>query len=161
MLLLFSCSPLSDSLWPHGLQHTVFPATISTRLLKSRSIESVMSSNHLILCYLLLLQSQSFPVSGSFITSRLFASGGLSVGASAASSVLPMNIQGWFSLGFTGLISLQSKEEPPVYQPLQSSYGTNFILSEEQPPVYQSLMSSYRMSFILSKAPWAALIGAL
>ena len=52
---------------------------------------------------------QSFPVSGSFPVSQLFASGGQSMGASASASVLPMNIQGWFPLGFTGLISLQFK----------------------------------------------------
>ena len=52
---------------------------------------------------------QSFPASGSFLMSRLFASGGQSIGASASASVLPMNIQDWFPLGLTGLISLQSK----------------------------------------------------
>ena len=59
--MLFSCSPLSDSLRLHGLQHTVFPATISPRLLKFKSIESVMSSNHLILCHPLLLLPSIFP----------------------------------------------------------------------------------------------------
>ena len=49
---------------------------------------------------------QSFPVSGSFLVSQLFASGGQSMGASASASVLPMNIQGWFPLGLTGLILL-------------------------------------------------------
>ena len=57
----------------------------------------------------------SFPASGSFPMSWLFASGGQSIGASASSSVLPMNIQGWFPLGFIGLISLQSKELSRVY----------------------------------------------
>ena len=52
---------------------------------------------------------QSFPTSGSFPTSQLFASGGQSIGASASASVLPMNIQDWFPLELTGLISLQSK----------------------------------------------------
>ena len=52
---------------------------------------------------------QSFPASGSFPVSQLFASGGQSIGASTWASVLPMNIQGWFLLGLTGLISLQSK----------------------------------------------------
>ena len=52
---------------------------------------------------------QSFPASGSFPTSQFFASGGQSIGASASASVLPMNIQGWFPLGLTGLISLLSK----------------------------------------------------
>ena len=51
----------------------------------------------------------SFPVSGSFLMSFLFTSGGQSVGVSASASVLPMNIQDWFPLGWTGLISLQSK----------------------------------------------------
>ena len=52
---------------------------------------------------------QSFPTSGSFPMSQLFASGGQRIGASASASVLPMNIQGWFLLGLTGLISLLSK----------------------------------------------------
>ena len=52
---------------------------------------------------------QSFPASGSFSVSQLFASGGQSIGASVSESVLPINIQGWFLLGLTGLISLQSK----------------------------------------------------
>ena len=51
---------------------------------------------------------QSFPASGSFLMSQFFASGGQSIGASTSASVLPMNIQDWFSLGLTGLISLQS-----------------------------------------------------
>ena len=52
---------------------------------------------------------QSFPVSGSFPMSQFFTSGGQNIGVSASSLVLPMNIQGWFSLGWTGWISLQSK----------------------------------------------------
>ena len=52
---------------------------------------------------------QFFPVSGSFLMSQLFASGGQSIGASAPASVLPMNTQNWFPLGFNGLISLQSQ----------------------------------------------------
>ena len=64
-----------------------------------------MPSNHLLLC-LPLLRPQSFPASGSFPMSWLFASGGQTVGASASASVLPMNIQGRFPLGWTGWISL-------------------------------------------------------
>ena len=79
--------------------------TISRSLLKLISIESVMSSNHLILCFLLLLlPSKSFPALGSFPVSQLFTSGGQSIGASSSASVLLMNIQGWFPLGLTGLI---------------------------------------------------------
>ena len=80
---------------------------ISQSLLKLISIKSVMPSNHLILCHALLLL-QSFTASWSFLMSQLFTSGGQSIGAST--SVLPMNIQGWFPLGLIDLISLQSRE---------------------------------------------------
>ena len=82
---------------------------ISQSLLKLIFIESVMPSNHLILCQPLLFPPSNFPASGSFPMSRLFTSGGQRIGASASASVLPMNIQDWFPLGSTGLISLQSK----------------------------------------------------
>ena len=72
-------------------------------LLKLMSIESVMPSNHLILCHPLLLLPSIFPESGSFPMSWLFVSGGQSTRASA--SVLPMNIQGWLPLRLTGLLS--------------------------------------------------------
>ena len=79
--------------------------TISQSLLKLMSIELVTPSNHLILCLPLLLLAQSFPASGSFPMSQLFASGGQSIGASASASVLPVNILGlisfridWFDL---------------------------------------------------------------
>ena len=67
--------------------------TISWRLLKLLSIESVMPSNHLILCRPLLLLPSSFPASGSFPRSQFFTSGGQSIRASASESVFPMNIQ--------------------------------------------------------------------
>ena len=83
--------------------------TISWSLLKLMSIESVMPTNHLILCRPLLLLPSSFPRSGSSPMNQLFTSVGQSTGASASSSVLPMKIQGWFPLGLTDLISRQSK----------------------------------------------------
>ena len=79
----------------------------SWSLLKLMFIESVMPSHHLILCHPL----QSFPASRSFPRSQFFTSGGQSIGASA--SVLLMNIQDRFPLGWTGCISLQSKESSP------------------------------------------------
>ena len=82
--------------------------TICQSLLKLMSIRLVMPSNHLIYCRLLLPPSV-FPASRSFPRSQVFASGGQSIGASASASVLSMNIQYWFPLGLTGLISLQSK----------------------------------------------------
>ena len=76
--------------------------TISQSSLKLMSIESVMPSNHLILCCPLLLSI--FPALGSLLMSQLFASSGQSIGAPASASVLPMNIQGLFLLELTGLI---------------------------------------------------------
>ena len=83
--------------------------TISQSLLKLIFIESVMPSNHLILCQPLLFPPSVFPASGSFPMSWLFTSGGQSSGASASASVLSMNIQGWLPLGRTGLTSSLSK----------------------------------------------------
>ena len=70
---------------------------------------SVMPSNQLILCHPLLLLTQSFPASGSFLMSQLFTSGSQSIRASASALVLLMNVQDWFPLGLTGWIFLQSK----------------------------------------------------
>ena len=94
--------------WTAALQAPL-SMTISRSLLKLMSVELVMSSNHLILCCPLLLLPSIFPSMGSFSVSQFFTSGGQSIEASASASVLPMNIQGWFSLGWTGMISLQSK----------------------------------------------------
>ena len=105
----FSCSFVSDSLWPHEFQHASLSITNSWSLLKPMSIESVMPSSHLILCCPLLFLP---PIPSSirvFPVSWFFASSGQSIGASASASVLLMNIQGWFPLGLTGLIFLQSK----------------------------------------------------
>ena len=96
---------MSNSLQPHGLQQ----ASQSWSLLKLMSIESMMASNRLILCRPLLLLASIFPRSGSFPMSQFFASGGQSIGVSASASVLPVNIQDWFPLEWTGWISLQSK----------------------------------------------------
>ena len=101
----FSHSVVSDYLRPHGVQHTTLPCpSPAPQACSNSSIESVMPSNHLILCRPLLLQS--FPASGSFQMSQFFPSGGQSTGVSASTSVLPMNTQDWFPLGWTGWISL-------------------------------------------------------
>ena len=72
-------------------------------------VESVIPSNHLILCCPLLLSPLIFPSIGFFQMSHFFTSGGQSIGVAASVSVLPVNIQDWFPLGWTGWISLQSK----------------------------------------------------
>ena len=110
LFLLFSCSVVSNSLWPHGLQHARLPCPSPTPGVCSNSCPLSQWCHPTISSSVIPLSSypQSFPASGSFPMSWLFASGGQSIGASA--SVLPMNIQGWFSFGLTGLISLLSKE---------------------------------------------------
>ena len=105
---LLSCVRLLATPWIAA--HQAFLAfIISWSMLKLMSIEKVMPSNHLILCCPLLLLPSVFPRSGSFPVSQVFPSGGQSIGASASASVLPMNIQSCFHLGFTGWISLLSK----------------------------------------------------
>ena len=96
-------------------RQTSLSITNSQSLPKLMSIESVMPSNHFILCRPLSSCPQSFPASGFFSVSQFFASGGQSMGVSASASVLPMNIQDWFPLGLTGWISLQSKGLPRVF----------------------------------------------
>ena len=76
---------------------------------KPMSIESVMPSNHLFSVVPFSSCPQSFPESGSFQMTQLFAWGGQSIGVSASTSVLPMNTQDWSPLGWAGWISLQSK----------------------------------------------------
>ena len=83
--------------------------TSSQSLLKLMSIESVMPSNHPIFCHPFSSCLQPFPASGSFQMSQFLASGGQSIEVSASASVLPMNIQDWSPLGWTGWISLQPK----------------------------------------------------
>ena len=98
-------------------------------LLKLMFIESVMPCNHLILCHFLLLLPSIFPSIGSFPISQFFASGGQSIGVSASASVLPMNIQGWFPIGLTGLISLQSKERSRVFSNTTVPKNNSSVLS--------------------------------
>ena len=102
---------MSDSLQPHGLQHTRLycssqsPQACSNSCPMSRWCHPTISSSVIPFSSCLLF----FPASGSFPMSQLFASGSQSIGASASTSVLPINIQGWFPLELTGWISLLSK----------------------------------------------------
>ena len=94
--------------WTAALQASL-SITSSRSLRKLMSIESVMPSNHFILCRPLLLLPSIFPSIWVFPMSQLFASGGQSIGVSASTLVLPVNTQDWSPLGWTGWISLQSK----------------------------------------------------
>ena len=107
----FSCSFVSDSSWPHGLQHARPPCPSPTPKACLNSCPSSQWCHPTISSSVIPFSSclQSFPASESFQISQLFASGGQSIGVSASTSVLPMNIQDWFPLGWTGWIFLQSK----------------------------------------------------
>ena len=108
----FSRSVMSDSLRPHGLQNARLPCPSPTPGAYSNSCSSSQWCHPTISSFVVPFSSclQSFPALGSFPMSRLFALGGQSIGASVSASLLPSNeYQGWFSLGLTGLISLQSK----------------------------------------------------
>ena len=112
-----SRSVMSDSLQPHRLQHTRLPCPSPTPGAYSNSCPSRQWCYQTISSSVIPFSSchQSFPASGSFRISQLFASGGQSIGVSASTSVLPMNTQDWSPLGWTGWISLQSKELSRVF----------------------------------------------
>ena len=140
----FSRSVVSNSLWPHGLQHprpscpSPSPRVYSHSCPLSRWCHQTIPSS--VVPFSSHLQSfpasgssqegqfftsgshvpfssrlQSFPASGSSQEGQFFTSGGQSIGVSASASVVPMNIQDWFPLGWTGWISLQSKGLPGVF----------------------------------------------
>ena len=112
-LLLLSHSVVSNSLWPHGLQQARPPCSSPTSRACSNSCPLSQWCHPTILFSVILFSSclQYFSASRSFQMSQFFASGGQSIraSASASASVFTMNIQDWFPLGLTGLISMQSK----------------------------------------------------
>ena len=145
----FSRSVMSDSLRPHESQHarppcpSPSPRVHSNSCPLSRWCHPTISSSIIPFSFCL----QSFPASRSFPISQFFTSGGQSIGVSASASVLPMNIQDWFPLGVTGLISLQSKGHSRIFSnttvqkhqffSAQSSLGSNshicmWLLEKEQ-----------------------------
>ena len=111
-MLFFSHQGMSGTLWPHGLQHTRPPCP-SPSLRVCPSLCPLSQWCHSTISSSITPFSscpQSFPASVSFPMSQFFTSGAQSIGISASASVLPINIQNWFPLGSTGLISLLSKE---------------------------------------------------
>ena len=102
---------MSDSLQPHGLQHARPPCPLPTPGVYSNSCPLSRWCHPTISSSVVPFSScpQSFPASGSFPVSQLLASGGQSIGVSASTSVIPMIIQDWSPLGWTGWISLRSK----------------------------------------------------
>ena len=134
----FSRSIVSDSLWPHELQYarptcpSPTPGVYPNPYPLSWWCHPTVSSS----VVLYTSCPQSFPAEGSFQMSQLFASGGQNIGVSASTSVLPMNTQDWSPLGWTGWISLQSKD------------------SQESSPTPQfKIINSSVLSFLYSPTP--------
>ena len=141
----FSHSVLSDSLQPHEVQHVKPPCPLQSPRVYPNSCplswwcHPTISSSVVPFSF----YPQSFPASGSFPMSQLFASGGQSIGVSASKSVPPMNTQDWSPLGWTGWISLQSQALARV-----------FSNSTLQPLAIQLLFSSLYCSWICEPCWW-------
>ena len=114
---------MSNCLWPHGLQHARPPCPSPTPRVHPNPCPLSGWCHPAISSSVVPFSScpQSFPASGSFPVSQLFASGGQSIGVSASTSVLPMCTQDWSPLGWTGWISLQSKGLSRVFSNTHSS----------------------------------------
>ena len=141
-----SVGKLCLTLWPCGwtaARQASLSFIISWSFLKLMSIEAVMPSNHLILCHHFASCPPSFPASGSFEVSWLFTSSGQHIGTSA--SVLPMDIQCWFPLELTGLISLLYKGLSRVFS---SSTVWKHQLFSTQPSLWSN---SHNDTWLLGK----------
>ena len=125
----FSCSVVSDSLRPHEPQHTRPPCPSPTPRVHPKLCPLSQWCHPTISSSVFPFSScpQSFSASGSFPVSQLFASGGESIGVSASASVLPINIQDWFPLEWTGWISLQSKGLSRVLTPQFKSINSSVL----------------------------------
>ena len=155
---------MSDSLQPHELQHTRLPCpSLSPRVFSNSCPLSwwchpTISSSVALFSFCL----QSFPASGSFPMSQLFPSSGQIIGASTSTPVLTMNIQGWFSLGLTDLISLQSKGLSRVFSSItiwkhqffsiqpslwSNSHICTWLLEKPQLWLYAFLLTKWSLLF--------------
>ena len=151
---------MSDSWQPHGLQHTrppcpsPPPGVYSNSCALSQWCHPTISSSvvpfspHL----------QSFPASGSFQMSQLFASDGQSIGVSASASVLPMNIQDWFPLGWTGWISLQVTASKSRNRPLSDpqSLLCTPLLAQTPPRLHPDFYGDHFLASLKSFQPKCA-----
>ena len=131
---------MSDSLRPHGLQHARLPYPSPTPRAYSNSCPSHQRCHPTISSSIVPFSSwlQTFSASGSFLMSHFFTSGGQSIGVSASTLVLPMNIQDWFPLGWTGWISLQSKRCSRVF--------SNTTVQKHQ--FFNAQLSFFKFNFI-------------
>ena len=136
-----SCVLLFAIPWTAACQASLF-FTLSQSLLKLMSVESMILSNHLIFCHPFSSCLQYFPATESFPVSQLFAPGGQSIGFWASESILPMNIQSWFPLGLTSLISLLSKGLSRAFRSTtiwkSQFFSTHFLYGPTLTSVYDS-----------------------
>ena len=167
----FSClSVVSDSLWPHEPQHTRPPCASSTPGVYPNSCPSSRWCHPPISSSVVPFSScpQSLPASASFPMSQLFAGGGQSIGVSASASVIPMNIQDWFPLGWTGWMSLQSKGLSRVFSNTtvqkHQFFGTQLSSQSdshihtwllEKPKLWQTDLCWQCLCFLLCCLGWA------
>ena len=145
---------MSDSLQPHRLQHAWLPCPSPTPRVYSNlcplsqwchptiSSSVIPFSSHL----------QSFPALGSFLMSQFFAWGGQSIGVSASASVLPMNIQDWFPLGWTSWISLQSKGLSRVFTTTVQKH--QYFGAQHKPSLFPCTWSNHARPSKTEKFVW-------
>ena len=141
-----SRSVMSDSLWPHGLQHarlpcpSAMPGACSKSCPSSRWCHPTISSSVVLFSYSL----QSFPASGSLLMNQLFSSGSQNIGTSASASVLPMNVQDWCPLGWTGWVSLLSKGLSRVFSNITVQNISSLELSFLHNPTLTSIQDYWK-----------------
>ena len=152
LLLLFSCSVVSDSLQPHGLQDAELPCSSPSPGVCSNSCPLSQWCHPTISSSVAPFSSclQSFPASESFPMTRLCASSGQSIGASASASVFQVNIQGWFPLGLTGLISSLSKDSQEFYPSPQFESINSLVFSLLYGPNLTSVPEYWKQNMALS-----------
>ena len=141
-----SHSVMSKSLQPHGLKHTRLPCTSPTPRACSNSCPSSQWCHPTISFSVIPFSFclQSLPELGSFPMHRFFTSGGQSIGVSASASVLPMNIQNWFPLGLTGLISLLTKGLRNLLQHRKLKNANSSALSFLYGPTLRSILDYWK-----------------
>ena len=146
----FSHSVMSDSLWPRGLQHARPPCPSPTPRVYSNSCPlswwCYPTTSFSVVPFSSCLQA--FPASESFQMSQFFVSGGQSIRVSASASVLPMNIQDWFPLGWTGWICLQFKGLSRIFPTPQFKSINSSIIAFELRIQWQRQQSLYHCTIM-------------
>ena len=142
----FSRSVVPNSLWPHEPQHARPPCPSRTPGVHTNPCPLSRWCHPTISSSVVPFSScpQSFPTSGSFQMSQLFASGGQSIGVSASASVLPMNMHDWFPLGWTGWVSLQSKDSQESSPAPQFKSISSLVLSFLYSPTLTSIHDHWK-----------------